>query len=45
LAQLEAGLAKRQVGLVGRERMDSKRGRRKKGQQKRKEREVKYCKF
>jgi hypothetical protein len=35
LAQLEASLARRQVGLVGRERMDSKRERRKKGQQKR----------
>jgi hypothetical protein len=35
LAQLEAALSRRQVGLVGRERMENKRERRKKGQQKR----------
>jgi hypothetical protein len=33
LAQLEAALARRQVGLVGRERMDCNRERRKKVEQ------------
>jgi hypothetical protein len=45
LAQLEVGLARRKVRLVGIERMDRNKERRKKRQQKRKEREVKSCMF